>query len=137
MTENGPATTRELGGTAKDVKHTPLESYAVLGAMLAQVADCQTWDPKLFTQAVIGWDGVVTMALSDEPTAVELASRLQLTATSRTTQRPSPRYEGHNTAHLDHVVMWTGSHAGHQVKLTAFWQSPLGDVDAAEGEFLA
>ena len=137
MTDENTTATLEPHGIEREVRHTPLESYAVLGAMLAQVANCPGWEPKMFTQGVIGWDGVVALTLNDHPTAVDLAGQLHLSSTTRTTQRPISRYAGHNTAQLDHVAVWTGVQAGHRVQLTAIWHSPLGDVDVAEGEFLA
>jgi hypothetical protein len=124
--------------TSSTDRPSVLESYGVLGLILAQATTIRGWDPSNASiDAQLGWPAKVEIRVIDEAIGETLAARLGLPQTRRSTRRPKALFPGHDTTSLNHWEYWEGTYAAHWVLVCAHWSTPLGDLDLAEGEELA
>jgi hypothetical protein len=133
MTNSTPATS----SAPESPPPSALESLGVLAGILAQAALIPGWSPESFSRAELDGAGTLDIVVRNEDIGRELAARIGLVETNRKAYRPTQLFSGFDTHRLIHIVYREGTFAGHAVMIRAQWETPLADLDLAEGEELA
>jgi hypothetical protein len=112
------------------------KTYGVLGSILGQASAMPGWDEGI-TSAGVRWNGAIEVHGVNEALGTAMSEGFGLHETSRSTRRPRPLYAGDDTRRIAHYISWEGTYLGHRIEIRAYWCTPLGDLDLAEGEELA